>query len=274
MLTEAPSLPVTHLDAPVRLNAHAVTAQTIAILPVAATEAHGPHLPITTDCDIAQGHLKAFEAYLDPGVDAVVFPIERVGASDEHKHFSQTQSLPVTVLIDRWLDVARKFAAQGGRRLVIVSSHGGNSAAVDTVILRARAELGMLAVGTAWLRFGFPESLYPDTEKKYGIHGGAIETSLMLHYWPQRVIDAEITDFPSRLGGLENGMRFLTAYGPHRFGWLSSDLNPLGVVGDARLASAEKGAAHADHILKGFAQLLTDVSGFDLNWLAQGDEQI
>lgn len=267
-LTETPALPLTQLESVDRLAALEPAVRTVAILPVAATEAHGPHLPFSTDCDIAQGHLGALAPYLDDAVDAVVLPIERVGASAEHARFPGTQTLPFNALIDRWFAIAQSVAAAGGRRLVVVSSHGGNTPAVDAVILRARAELGLLAVGTAWMRFGFPDGLYPASEQKYGIHGGAIETALMLHYRPDLVARDAIADFPSRLRDLETRNRHLSAFGPHRFGWLSNDLNVLGVVGDARLASAEKGAAHADHILKGFAGLIEEVAGFDLGWLA------
>lgn len=260
-------MPLAHLDTLDRFDAGAVTDRTVAILPVAATEAHGPHLPVSTDCDIALGHLSALAPYLDDALDVVVLPIERIGASDEHGRFAQTQSLPFALLIARWFGIARHFASLGGRRLVIVSSHGGNTPAVDAVILKARAELDILAVGTAWMRFGFPEGLYPDRERKYGIHGGAIETALMLHYRSDLVKCEAIADFPSRLEALQAGTRHLSGYGPHRFGWLSTDLNAAGVVGDAWLADGEKGAIHADHILKGFSELLDEVARFDLGWL-------
>lgn len=266
-------MPLEFLSTVDRLDDLAITSRTVVILPVAATEPHGPHLPLSTDCDIAEGHLGALGAYLDPIIEAVVLPIERVGASQEHSRFPGTQTHPVETLIARWSAIAAKLASNGGRRLVIVSSHGGNTAAVDAAILKARAELDLLAAGTAWMRFGFPEGLYPESEKRYGIHGGAIETSLMLHYRPRAVNTEAIDNFVSRLEALEAGLHHLSAYGPHRFGWLSSDLHQQGVVGDARLASAEKGAAHADHILKGFSGLIAEVARFDLSWLAQGESR-
>lgn len=259
---------LTQLQSADQLETLEIASGAVVILPVAATEAHGPHLPLSTDCDIAEGHLGALGNYLEASLDIVVLPIERVGASDEHLRYKGTQTLSASHLIERWFEIARQVAARGGRRLVIVSSHGGNTSAVDAVILKARAELNMLAVGTAWLRFGYPEGLYPKTEKEFGIHGGAIETSLMLHYRPDLVTKSAIADFPSRVAPLVADFNYLSANGPHRFGWLSSDLNPLGVVGDARLASAEKGAAHANHILTGFAGLLGEVARFDLGWLS------
>lgn len=266
-------MPLTQLQTAERIEALDFASGAVIILPVAATEAHGPHLPLSTDCDIAEGHIGALAEYLDPALEIIVLPIERVGASDEHSCFEGTESRSVSDLISRWFDLARKIAARGGRRLVIVSSHGGNTSAVDSVILKARAELDMLAVGTAWMRFGFPDGLYSAHEKAFGIHGGAIETSLMLHYRPDLVVRDAIANFPSRLEPLQAERQYLSAYGPHRFGWLSNDLNTQGVVGDASAASAEKGAAHADHILRGFAGLLGEVATFDLDWLAQGEKR-
>lgn len=236
----------------------------IGILPVAATEPHGPHLPLSTDCDIAEGHLAALADYLPPHRDVVVLPLQRIGASREHDNFPGNQSLPVVQLVADWMALIDDFAGRGGRRLVIVSSHGGNTPVVDTLILEARARHAMLAVGTAWLRFGQPEGLFSEDERRYGIHGGAIETALMLHYAPDRVDMAKADSFVSTLPQWERDMSLLRAYGPHRFGWMSSDLNPLGVVGDARIATAAMGALSADHALKGFVQLLEDVARFDL----------
>jgi creatinine amidohydrolase len=246
---------------------------TIAILPVAATEAHGPHLPASTDCDIAQGHLSALARYLSSTIDAVVMPIQRIGASREHLWVDGTQSREEGVLIAHWFGVAEKWAMAGGRRLVIVSSHGGNTPVVESVILKARAELGLLAVSTAWLRFGMPEGLFGEKERRFGIHGGAMETALMLHYAPDLVRMEKAENFVSALETIEADMSHLSAYGRHRFGWLSSDLNRAGVVGDATIATPEKGAALADHILKGFAQLLDDVARFDLSWLMDSQEE-
>lgn len=241
-----------------------VSTRTIAILPVAATEPHGPHLPLSTDCDIAEGHIAALDAYLPAALDVVVLPLQRVGFSLEHSHFPGMQSRPVGTLVEDWMGLLRAYRALGGRRAVIVSSHGGNTPAVDALIVEARAQLDMLAVATAWLRFGQPEGLFSEAERKYGIHGGDIETSLMLHYAPEKVEMDKAADFLSRLVAMERRFTHLSAFGRHHWGWMSSDLNPHGVVGDATAASADKGAMSAGHALSGFVALLEDVAQFDL----------
>ena len=123
----------------------------------------------------------------------------------------------------------------------------------------------MLAVTASWLRFGQPEGLFDDNELAYGIHGGAIETSLMLHYWPETVRQEQMADFVSAAEGWDGAGQELKTHGKTRPGWMTSDLNPHGALGNALSASAEKGAASAAHALRGFGELVADVAAFDLH---------
>lgn len=237
---------------------------TVGVLPVAATEPHGAHLPTSTDCDIARGHLEALPDYLPDELSVAVLPLQQVGWSIEHAAFAGLKTREPEQLLAEWGAVAAAFHRAGGRRLVIVSSHGGNSPVVDILIRRLRVQYGMLAVGTAWLRFGQPEGLFDEEELAWGIHGGAVETSLMLHYAPEKVSRENAAIHPSRFVDLTANLRRLSPFGPHRFGWMSQDFNPAGVAGDAAAASAEKGAASARQALEGFAELLADVAAFEL----------
>jgi creatinine amidohydrolase len=241
-----------------------VTAATVGILPVGAIEPHGPHLPLSTDCDIARGHLGQLGRYVAAGTDVLVLPLQSIGLSIEHAGFAGLFTHGADLLLRAWTDVARTFHAAGGRRLIIASSHGGNSEIAGLLATQLRLDPGLLAVTAAWLRFGQPEGLFPAHELAYGMHGGDIETSLMLYYWPETVRLEQRLDFVSAAETWERQSAVLSAHGRTRVGWLTADLNPLGAVGNALAATAEKGAASADHALRGFAALVGDVAAFDL----------
>src|SRR5689334_25212659 len=242
----------------------------IAVLPLAATEQHGPHLPLETDVMIAEAYLARVRELL-PSTSPVTFlPIQRVGISTEHIDFAGTQTLSTEAALKEWMALGEDIARAGVKKLVMVTSHGGNSAAMMLVAQDLRARHGMLAVTTSWSRFGAPEGLFSEAELRHGIHGGAVETSIMLARYPQAVRKEAIADFPSAAAAMEKQFRWLSTQRPAPFAWQAQDLNPTGAVGDAREASAEKGELLLDHGARAFCELLEDVDNFDVKRLAAG----
>ncbi|TAK48646.1 MAG: creatininase family protein [Xanthobacteraceae bacterium] len=244
--------------------ADGAAADWIAVLPLAATEQHGPHLPLATDIVIARAYLSAVQAMLPAHVPAVFLPLEEIGISIEHTGYPGTLTLSPAVAMDGWRAIGESVARAGVRKLVMVTSHGGNSAAMDLVALDLRARLGMLVVTTGWHRFGQPDGLLPADEIRHGIHGGAIETSIMLAADPDTVRTDRIADFVPASLAMAREFRWLNTLRPAPFAWMMQDLNRHGAAGNATLASAEKGRALIAHGAQGFCELLQEVNAFDL----------
>ncbi|MBX5158687.1 creatininase family protein [Rhizobium sp. NZLR1b] len=239
----------------------------IAVLPLGAHEQHGPHLPFETDTLIAEGIARRLRMALPAGLPVTFLPAESVSYSIEHMNVEGTKTLAFGEAVDRWLGIAEGLAKQGIRKLVMLNAHGGNSPIMTIVATEARVRFAMLAVATSWTRFGLPDGVIPPEEKAVGIHGGDIETSVMLALHPGRVDMTKAADFPSRQSEFARRFKHLRAYGPHAFGWKMSDLNAEGVVGNAAAATAEKGEALIAHAVKGLVELLEDVDAFDVTQL-------
>lgn len=242
----------------------------IAVLPVAAVEQHGPHLPVGVDMMIGQGYLDAVLPLLPDDLPAVFLPMQSIGKSNEHLGFPGTLTLSAETVIRAWTEIGESVHRAGVRKLVLVNSHGGNVPIIDIVARELRARLGMLAVTISWHRFGYPEGLFSERERQHGIHAGGIETALIQAFRPDVVRDDAIADFTPATLGMEQEFAYLRAGAPAGFGWMSQDINPLGAIGDAGEASAEKGAACAAYGARAFVALLDDVARFDLSRLPDG----
>ncbi len=226
----------------------------IAILPTAAIEQHGPHLPVGVDTMIAEGMLAELRAQCPDDLDIRILPVQAVGKSNEHLHARGTLTLSAENALRIWTEIGLSVARAGVRKIVIVNSHGGNLDLISILSRELRVQAGMLAVKCQWGGFGTPEGLYSDREVAYGIHGGDRETSLMLHFRPETVDMSAAKDFPSTAE-----VSPISPIGSVSYGWIASDLNPDGTVGEAHLATAEKGAATCTHQVQGFIQLLRTV---------------
>lgn len=152
----------------------------IAVLPVAAVEQHGPHLPLGVDSMIGEGYLERALELVPDDLPITVLPMQRVGTSAEHAAFPGTLSIAPETIIRAWTDIGESVARAGVRKLILMNSHGGNTAVLDVVARSLRVRRGMLAVHCHWQRFGYPAGLFEPEEIRHGIHAGGIETALML----------------------------------------------------------------------------------------------
>ena len=242
-------------------------AATIAVLPVAAVEQHGPHLPLGVDTIIVDGLVAAVIPRLPQDLEVLFLPTMAVGKSNEHGRFAGTLSLTAHTLIDAWMEIGASIARAGVRKLVLFNSHGGQSAVLDVVSHDLRERHDLLVFAVNWYRLGLPEGLIDDDEIRFGIHGGEIETSMMLALAPHLVEMDRSATFDSTLRRHATDYPVLGNGIAARLGWQTQDLNPTGAIGNAAAATAAKGAAIIDHAADRFAQLLQELGRMPLSSL-------
>lgn len=239
----------------------------IAVLPVAAVEQHGPHLPVGVDAFIGEGYLARVAEQLPADLPVTFLPMQTIGKSNEHLAFPGTLTLSAETAIRAWTEIGESVCRAGVRKLVIVNSHGGNVSVIDIVARDLRVRLKMLAVTVSWHRFGYPDGLFSPEELRHGIHAGDVETSLMLRFRENVVRREAAKSFVPASFGMEVQFKQLRAGTPAGFGWMSQDLHPEGAMGDASAATPEKGEACAAFGARSFVELLRDVHGFSLDRL-------
>ncbi len=242
----------------------------VIVLPLAAIEQHGPHLPLSTDLDIGLGLLAEACRQLPPDLPLSVLPPQACGTSREHARFPGTLSLEPDLTAETIRQLGAALADAGIRRLVLFNSHGGNVAALNLAALALREEHGLLVVKASYFQFERPSDIaLQEEEWRHGLHGGALETAMMLHLHPDRVRSEEIKTFRSLGHDLHGSLRRLAPEGEASFAWLAGDLNEHGVTGDATLATAEMGATLVRHYGQVLADVIGDARAFPLDRLCE-----
>jgi creatinine amidohydrolase len=230
-------------------------ARIVAILPVAAVEQHGPHLPLGTDAILCDAILDR-AALLVSAPEAVLrLPTQRVGLSPEHSSFAGTLTLTAGTLLALWTEIGLSVAAAGVRKLVFFNTHGGQGGVVDMAAQELRSRAGLLTIRCSSYRFTIPDAWVPPEERRYGLHGGLIETSMMLAVAPHLVRRDALRTFPSRAADWESATAGLEVEGESGIGWRAEDLNPDGATGNASEATPELG----DRLVTHFASRLAGV---------------
>jgi creatinine amidohydrolase len=244
----------------------------IALLPLAAVEQHGPHLPLGTDAMICDAVIDDAGARLGEAVSVLRLPTQRIGVSPEHESFPGTLSMEPEVALGAWAGIAAAVARAGIRKLVLFNTHGGQPGVVDQIAVRTRRQHGMLVTRANIFGLGTPDGLVGEDELRYGLHGGLVETSLMLVIRPDLVRLEQARNFQSIDRDIVAASRVLSAEGPGiGIGWLAEDLNPAGVTGDAAAASAAVGRELLNHLGSGLADLLRDVA--EVHWPIGEDQE-
>ena len=249
-------------------------ARTIAVLPVAATEQHGPHLPLSVDTVLADGIVAASLPHLAPELSVLFLPTQAVGLSPEHARFPGTLTLKTETVLRLWTDIGESVAAAGVRKLLLFNSHGGQVSVLDLVARDLRARLNLLVYSCSWFNLPLNDAqgqdlnaLFSAEEHRFGIHGGEIETSMMLALAPQRVQMDQARYFASTAQARAQQFPILGNGRSAKLGWQTQDYHPAGAVGHAAAATAAKGEALVQAAGRALAQLLAELDRLPLSTL-------
>jgi creatinine amidohydrolase len=242
-------------------------ASTVAVLPLGATEQHGPHLPLGVDTVLADGIVAAALPLLAPGLPVLFLPTQQIGLSPEHARFAGTLTLSAGTLIRVWNEIGAGVARAGVKKLVLFNAHGGHVGAMDIVARELRAAHGLIVYSVSWfnLPLGDAGERFSAQEHRFGVHAGEIETSMMLALTPQLVRMDEAQDFASTSRQRAADYAILGNGKSAKLGWAMEDYNAQGAAGNAAAATAANGQAVIDAAAQQLALLLAEVSRLPLD---------
>lgn len=236
-----------------------LTDRSILVLPVGAVEQHGPHLPFSTDLEIARSCAEAVVDQAGAELDLWLLEPLPYTKSNEHAGTPGTVWLGPETMLRVLDDIGRSLAATPARKVAFVNGHGGNSSLLNVACRELRLHHGLET-------FLLHPSLPPDqgggselgdagtagelaSELGMGIHAGRAETSLMLHLRPDLVrMDLAGRNVPEHLAA----NRHVRFGGAVTFGWLAADFSEpgepdgtpgQGTIGDPTGADEATGAA-------------------------------
>ena len=250
-------------------------AQVVAVLPVAATEQHGPHLPVSVDTTLVDGVVNASLPHLPADLPILFLPTQQIGKSNEHIRFPGTLTLSAQTIISLWMDIGRSVARSGIKKLVLLNSHGGQASIMDIVARDLRTEHDLIVYSANWYNLPLGDAvmgLFPAHEHRFGIHAGDIETSMMLALREKYVDMAQAQNFHSTSQDRAAKYPVLGNGSSAKLGWQMQDYNAMGAAGNAAAATAAKGRALIHAAGLQLANLLKEVSDLPLSTLTSNPE--
>ena len=257
------------------MRASGLAAQTIAVLPVAATEQHGPHLPLSVDAALLQGVIDAALPLLPAELPVLLLPPQNIGLSTEHAAFAGTLTLSPTTLIALWTELGECVARAGIQKLLLLNGHGGQVSVMDIVARELRQRCGLLVYSASWFSLPLPDAVagqFSAEEHRFGIHAGEIETSMMLHLAPQTVQMEHARNFRSTSQDRAARYSLLGNGKSAKLGWAMQDYHPAGAVGNAAAATADKGHGVVQAAATQLALLLEELHALPLSTLVESPD--
>ena len=253
-----------------QLASSAVINQTVAVLPVAAIEQHGPHLPVSVDKTLVNGVIDAALPHLPDSLPVLFMPTQQVGKSNEHIRYPGTLTLSAQTLISVWTELGACVARAGIKKLVLFNSHGGQVSVMDIVARDLRTAHDLIVFSSNWYTLPLGDevmNLFTPAEHRFGIHAGDMETSMMLALREKYVDMKQAQHFHTQAEERAKNYPLLGNGTTAKMGWQIQDYNPYGAAGDASLATAAKGHAVIDAAGLQLARLLQEISSLPLSTL-------
>lgn len=218
------------------------------IVPCGSTEQHGHHLPVGTDCHVAN----YFSKRLGENLNLLVAPSINFGYAEYHKdHYPGTIAFDQDFLYDLYYYIAKQLIAIGATHIVFVNGHGGNSYVLNRVSMNLRREFNVLAVHLDW--WSIAGQMKPEWEEKG--HAGKPETAAIMYMYPQYVnmVKSKFQDFKTIIDGVETlGSATFRYKGVNTSIWLNT-YDVVGEVGnygeDPKLATLEMGQESVEAVV-------------------------
>ncbi|WP_225782579.1 creatininase family protein [Xenophilus sp. Marseille-Q4582] len=244
-------------------------ARTVAVLPLGATEQHGPHLPLGVDSLLADGLVQATLPQLPADLPILFLPTQAVGLSPEHARFAGTLTLSAETLIRLWKEIGAGVARTGLRKLVLFNAHGGHAGPMDIVARELREAHDLLVYSVSWFNLPLIDAQgQPLTLDRFDVHAGESETAMMLALAPGLVRQELARNFRPTSQQRARDYPILGNGRSAKLGWAMQDYHPAGAAGNAAAATAAQGRALVDAAARAFAALLDEVSRLPLDTLA------
>ena len=253
-----------------QLATSSVIDQTVAVLPVAAIEQHGPHLPVSVDTSLVNGVIEAALPHLPANLPVLFMPTQQVGKSNEHIRYPGTLTLSAQTLISVWMELGACVARAGIKKLVLFNSHGGQASVMDIVARDLRSAHDLIVFSSNWFTLPLGDevmNLFTPAEHRFGIHAGDMETSMMLALREKYVDMAHAQHFHTQSEERAKTYPVLGNGVSAKLGWQIQDYNPHGAAGNATLATAAKGYAVINAAGLQLARLLQEISSLPLSTL-------